>query len=721
MTMKRMDRQMICKWAGGASAIAIAAITLALPASAQTVPVETIIVNGVHQNDATDVAPGSTPLDAVQPMTMVSQDFIQRNLPLSGNYDEAIKFTPSVFNTAPNGPGLAESQNISIRGFQDGQFNETFDGIPWGDSNDFTHHSTSYFMSHDLGEISVDRGPGTAATIGNATFGGTVAILSKAPDEHMSVNPYLSYGSFDTFNFGAEFNSGTLSTGTRVLLDAQGLTSDGYLTHMGQKRQNIYAKAVQPIGDDTTLTAVAMYNHVHQNISLGATKAEIAEFGPNYALSNNPDSQNYYKYNADFIKTDFEYLDLASHLGGGWSLDAKAYTYAYYHTGLNGEDPNGEFPNGTSLGANDVPGQLLTNDYRSIGTIVRLTKEFQFGDLQTGIWYDHQYSKRGLFEVDMSQGRALNLDPDTGATNAADRKLTQILQTVQPYLQFDLKPFDGLTVTGGFRYSYFDRNVNADVNVKTGSAQSYDNDFGSFLPSFEARYMIRSNWSVYGQVAKGFLAPNENFFNFSAPNTTNLNPQTTWNYQVGTSFKAHRFSLSLDGYIIDFSNLITGTTVGGQTIFTNLGGVTYRGIEAEGTYLLGHGLSLYANGSLNSAKDQTDHFWVQNAPKATAAGGLIYDKSGLYASLLAKWIGPRYGTGGNQEHLSPFATLDLSLGYDLDRIAPVLKGARLKLTIDNLTNVTKIINYAGSTVQDGTSLYWTQPGRSVFGSIEFKL
>lgn len=109
----------------------------------------------------------------------------------------------------------------------------------------------------------------------------------------------------------------------------RGLTSDGYLTFMGQKRQNIYVKAVEPIGDDTTLTAVSMYNHVHQNISLGATKAQIAEFGPNFALSNEPNNQIYFKYNADFINTDFEYLDLASHLGGGWSLDAKVYTYAY--------------------------------------------------------------------------------------------------------------------------------------------------------------------------------------------------------------------------------------------------------------------------------------------------------------------------------------------------------------------------------------------------------
>src|SRR5215469_4954154 len=138
-------------------------VALAAPAFAQTSPVETIIVTGArHEDTAVGVAPTSAPLNAIQPTSVLSQDYISKNLPLSGNYDEAMAVSPSVFDTAPNGPGLAESQNFSIRGFQDGQFNETFDGIPWGDANDFTHHSTSYFMSHDLGEISVDRGPGTA-------------------------------------------------------------------------------------------------------------------------------------------------------------------------------------------------------------------------------------------------------------------------------------------------------------------------------------------------------------------------------------------------------------------------------------------------------------------------------------------------------------------------------------------------------------------------------
>ncbi|MDR5726752.1 MAG: TonB-dependent receptor [Terriglobia bacterium] len=722
---------------------------------AQTSPIETITVTAkAAQNPALAAAPTSTPLDAIEPTSLISQDFIEHNLPETGNYDEAIKFSPSVFDTAPNGPGLAESQNITIRGFQDGQFNVTYDGIPWGDSNDFTHHTTSFFVSHALGGVGVDRGPGTAATIGNATFGGTVSILSKAPTDDSSFTPYVSYGSFNTLVYGGEINSGEIDStgGTRILFNAEGLKSDGYLTNEKQDRQNLFLKIVQPLDSRTMLTLAASVNHVHQNIGLGATAAQIAAFGPNWGLSKDPTAQNYYGYNYDRITTDFEYADLASEFGDGWSLDMKVYTYAYFHRGFNGEDPNGEFTKGTCVGsapatdpncqfldgsgttvgtgayrANDVPGQALQNDYRSIGTIFRMTKDFAFGDVKFGAWYDHQFNDRSLYEIDMTMGpenRVRNTNPNTGAFYGAtssnvgiDRLLTQNLQTFQPYLQVDWKPIENLILSPGVRYSYFDRSVNAQVNVKTGSPQVYDNTFDSVLPSISANYRIQPDWAIYGQIAKGFLAPNENYFDHSTPNTTNYAADTTWNYQLGTTAHLNNLVASADGYYIDFSNFITCTTVGGQPKCINNGGVTYEGLEAEATYFLGYGVSLYANGSLNSAKDQQTHQWIPNAPQTTGALGLIYNDRGIYGSLLGKWIGSRYGDSGQTQHLSPVFTVDASLGYEVEDTGTALDGTSLKLEIENLTDVTKIINLAGYTVGAGTPLYWTQPGRSAFFTI----
>ena len=714
--------------------------TLILPAAAafaQTSPIETITVTAHPiQDTAIAVAPTLAPLDAVEPTSLISQDFIEKNMPLSTNYDEAIKFSPSVFDTAPNGPGLAESQNISIRGFQDGQFNVTFDGIPWGDSNDFTHHTTSYFMAHDLGAISVDRGPGTAATIGDATFGGTVSILSKAPSDELTINPYGSYGSFNTANYGLEVDSGAIDStgGTRFLVDAQGLNSDGYLTNEGQNRKNVYMKVVQPLGPNTTLALVGMYDHVHQNISVGATAAEIAQFGPNYGLSKDPTNQNYYGYNYDSISTDFEYLDLASQFGDGWSLDTKLYTYGYYHHGYNGEDPNGSYPNEVSFDGTTivpgVPGQALQNSYRSFGTITRLTRDFAFGDVKAGFWYDQQFNARALNEVDLSANLKENLDPLTGASYGPggaqfgiDRALTQTLQTAQPYLQIDWKVTPDLTLSPGVRYSYFDRSVNAAVNVKTALPQSYRQTFGSVLPSFEAHYTIDDGWTAYAQVARGFLAPNENFFNQATPGSTSFSPETTWNYQAGTSRQMSNLLLSADVYYISFTNFIKLTHVGGNTIPVNLGGVTYKGVEGEATYMLGDGFSLYGNGSLNSAKQNKGGGWISNAPETTWTLGGIYSRDGLYGSLLGKYVGARVGDG-----LDPFFTMDMTVGYDLSQLTDAVRDTWLKVQVNNLTDVTKTINVAGSTVgnpyignADSQTLYWTEPGRSVFVSLSVKM
>lgn len=719
---------------------------IALPgvAFAQTQPLETIVVTASKASDAIDAAPSTAPLDAVQPTSVISGDFIQKNFAPTTNYDEAIKFTPSTFDIAPNGPGLAESQALSIRGFQDGQFNVTFDGIPWQDSNDFTHHSTSYFMAHDLGQITVDRGPGTAATIGDATFGGSVYMLSKAPSDDMAINPYASFGSFDTQLYGLQFDSGAIdaTNGTRFSIDGEDSHSGGYLTNEGQDRQNIFSKLVQPIDSNTTLAFVVAVNHIHQGISLGATANEIDTLGPNWGLSQDPTQQNYFGYNNDRITTDFEYMDLASTFGSGWTLDSKLYTYAYFHTGENGEDPNANpgnsFPNRVVLtpgGAPQVgvPGELLKNDYRSVGTITRVTKDLPFGDVKFGIWYDHQYNYRSLTEVDMSDGLAPNYDPNNGAgvpviapgtpginaEGGVDRLLTQTLQTMQPYLQLDWDVTDALTVSPGVRYSWFQRSVNAAVDINGTQFSAYSNTYDSVLPSIEAHYTIQDGWTAYAQVAKGFLAPNEKNFNYNAPGQSNFTPENTWNYQIGSS--AHfddNLIVSVDAYYIDFSNFYKQETIGAQTGPVALGGVHYQGLEGELTYMIGGGFGAYASGSLNYAKQtnvadyQTPNGWISGTPEDTWVLGGIFNRDGFYATLLGKYTGARPGDIG-LESGSAFFTLDSSLDYDLSRLIDAGKNAYIKIDVQNLTNVTKIIYNPGTTL-NGDNLYWTQPGRSVF-------
>src|SRR5580700_4621718 len=212
-------------------------------------------------------APSQGSLVATQPQSIVGADFIQNNDAPAANYTDIIKFTPSVWTVDPNGPGLMENLGTSIRGFQDGQFNVTFDGIPWGDSNDFTHHSTSYFMSQDIGNLVVDRGPGNAGTVGDATFGGTVYVQSADPKKTQGLTTLLSFGSFDTRLEGVRYDTGEISDwgGTRAFVSLKHISSDGYLTGANLDRVNGFVKIVQPVADSTEITFASNLNKVDQN------------------------------------------------------------------------------------------------------------------------------------------------------------------------------------------------------------------------------------------------------------------------------------------------------------------------------------------------------------------------------------------------------------------------------------------------------------------------
>ena len=95
------------------------------------------------------------------------------------DFNAVARIAPSVgVGLSANGPGLGESK-VALRGFQHGEYNVTYDGIPFGDTNNPTHHSTSYFPARIIGGMVIERGPGNASNLGQATFGGSINLFSK--------------------------------------------------------------------------------------------------------------------------------------------------------------------------------------------------------------------------------------------------------------------------------------------------------------------------------------------------------------------------------------------------------------------------------------------------------------------------------------------------------------------------------------------------------------
>ena len=725
-------------------------------------------------------SPSKAPLHSTQPTSVVDKHTVDKLLTGTESWADIARLTPSVSTIDPNGPGLAESSGPTIRGFHDGQYNVTFDGIPFGDSNDFTHHSTSFFTNSLLGQTIVDRGPGGADTVGDATFGGTISLRTINPAAKTGLTLNSSYGSYNTSDNSIRLDTGSIPSlnGASGVFVAEHIKSDGALTNANQERSNYYGKVVIPLSASTTLTLMSDYDQLYQNPPYGATLSQMATQGWNYGLSGNPNSQAYYKYNSDRITTDMSYADLQSALGDGFLYDGKIYTYAYYHHDLNGDDPNDTlgdgftqasagtslFPVNNPAGAGvpnevvltpggtpipGIPGQTFLMTYRSVGTIQRLQKEFGWGDIKTGFWFDHQVNTRFVQNVSITNGNAINYDPadsnggqitPTNQNGSIERLQHNQLYTFQPYGAVDWKPIDGLTLTAGLKWSYFRRALNAQVNQKTELLTGYTHNWQKLLPSFEARYEFTPNMSGYVQAAEGFLAPNLNTLYINNPGIESVQPQSTINFQGGLNYQDEHLALSGDVYNIHFQNFINKVTMTipgfntPQKVFVNQGGVIYRGIEGEAAYSFGNGVTLFGNAGYNQAFQTSTNIKITNAPQGTANFGAIYNANGYYAAVIDQWTGGQYSgnTGVNIANgaaegspaagkspggwYDPYNVVNVTLAYTFNHDNPAKEPIEVKLNLNNITNQKQII-FDNGTNGVGDLLYYRLTGFSAFGSV----
>src|SRR5713226_5391117 len=156
---------------------------------------------------AAELAPSQSTLDARSAKSEISPEFIQNFASPVAGYSELLNMAPGTFSVKPNGVGLGDSKTY-FRGFADGQYTMTVDGIPFNDTNSPTHHSWAFFPSQFIAGIDFDRSPGSAATIGPTNFGGSINMLSRSVPYTADLRVTGSYGSFNTRMLALDLDSG---------------------------------------------------------------------------------------------------------------------------------------------------------------------------------------------------------------------------------------------------------------------------------------------------------------------------------------------------------------------------------------------------------------------------------------------------------------------------------------------------------------------------------
>jgi iron complex outermembrane recepter protein len=746
---------------------------------------------------AVQAAPSGGFLDERSPQSLISDHYIENFTSPIADYGSIVNIVPGAFTTSANGVGLGQSSTY-FRAFADGEYNIDFDGVPFYDTNNPTHHSWAFFPSQWIGGVDFDRSPGTASTIGPAPFGGSIHLLSKPVTNELNIRGTVAYSSWNTQLYDGAFNSGNFgwfggAKKSNVFIDVHHMSSDGYQTYNYNFRNAgslLYQYTFSP---RTVLTGFAGVVHLNSNgPNIASSRCNLYGYqangpytctsayttdgfqphtnaGINFLLTNNSDPASWYnyEYNTYVVPTDFEYINLKTEFGHGWYLDVKPYTYNYD----NGEKYSNATPitylTQTQLLANPglLPGTVVNsgtayylgakvnpcdvqvdkkgiyalpcgidkyNSYRKYGEVSQISKTMSFGTFRAGMWYEWAKTSRHQY-------------PSDPLNNWADQPLPKFNEhfwtnSFQPYAEFEWHVTPKLNITPGIKFSgymfdilHFADDGSTVGNLGCASATaacpntiSDSANYTAWLPSFDANYRLKQNWSIYAQFSQGSIVPNSSVFDYNqtassanaAVPTIQTQPkqQRSTAYQAGTVFKMDRLTLDGDAYLVRFQSGYTGETDSitsdpdyGDTIYYLTPSSTAKGLEFESTFVAAPGLSLYINGSVGNAYYRGESnagtqaapyyqtvpggLWVQQTPSDTETQGITYGRHGFDFGVYHKRVGEERmdntGTNSvlyhNQWIINPFNTVDGFFNYTI-RNHSIFDQTKIRLGGNNLLN-----------------------------------
>ncbi len=722
---------------------------------------------------AAALAPMDGLLEARSARTEVSSAFIQNFTAPVSDFSEIIQMAPGTFSVNSNGVGLGDSKTY-FRGFPDGDYDITFDGIPFEDTNSPTHHSWVFFPAPWIGGVDFDRSPGSASTIGPTPFGGSINLLSRDTSPVLDVRGGVSYGSFNTILTDVQMESGNFGNQNHrssLFADVNHLTSDGFQTWNAQQRTAGSLKYQFKVSEKTTLTGFSGVLLLDTNTpnTKGPTRAQVAANGYKYLLQNTDSTQaNYAPYNFYHVPTDFEYVGVRSELGKGWLVDVTPYTYSYYNQNYAAQPKTGAINLANCV---DVPAKATAdspavgiqpcgtdklNSYRKYGEVSTVSQTSKYGVFRTGLWYEWATTSR----------HQIPQNPITGADDTLPNFNEKFYtNSYQPFAEYEYHATPKLTLTGGFKYAHYNQNLTqfADNGKTIGSRNpvtgvaftSIHNAAGynSYLPSADANYRIKQNWSVYGQYATGSIIPPSNVFDQAGGVVlTPPKPTSARTFQGGTVLKLSRVTMNADAYYIHFGSGYSAPADPNGVVFTPTGDSVTKGFEAETNVYMTRGLSLYVNGTagtaryvsptlINSTSTTTTtvtnpnyNAWVANTPANTEALGLTYQRKTLDMGFFHKRVGPMWNDGtfasglnANQYiPIDPFNIDNLYLNYTI-RSNSHLDGTKLRFTVNNLLNTQNITSLTSGTtavagaayVPSSTDALGLTPGRSYTMTVTF--
>jgi iron complex outermembrane receptor protein len=477
----------------------------------------------------------------------------------------------------------------------------------------------------------------------------------------------------------------------------------------------------------------------------------------------------YYKFYTYHVPTNFEVLSLSSEADHGWKFEIKPYTYSYsnhQHLQKNQSQEltgNSEYAPTAEVAVSATSAVDKLNQYNRLGDIATVSNASRFGVLRFGLW--NEFTTTHRYQIKSTPTTWID-SPLLKNQKFHERFLTN---SYQPYIEYQLVSIPKWTITAGLKSAAYTMHLKQFADGSTvgslgctatsiaGCASTFvvhKAFYNNILPSLEANYRIKSNWSAYAQYGRGSEIPPSSIFDVTgAQVATTPNPTVASTYQGGTVVKLNRAMFDVDVYHIHYASpygsyTVTDTTQPdfGDSYYYATPARNTTGFEGEGNVALTRGLSLVLNGTFGTAKYEAASattlsngttvpasgvLWVGGAAKSNVSGGVTYQQHGFDFGFFNKRVGPRFvdnGTVHEATSLDPFWMNNLFLNYTL-RKNSLFDQSKIKLSVNNLFDYHDVVGLSPGIsptatvpyVADGSDQLQLLPGRSVMVTFQIGL
>lgn len=626
-------------------------------------------------------------METPQSISVVTRKQLDEQKPQS--VGAALRYTAGV-NAEANGVDTRRD-TIGIRGFD-----ATTGGGIYRDGlrqYSFSNQSRAVGEVYGLQSIEVLRGP-SSILYGQGAPSGMVNIVSKRPTDTPLHELSVEAGSHDRKQLAADFG-GPIDQDGVFSYRLTGLVrdSDTQIDYAKDDRQYLAPAFTWRPSDDTSLTLLSFFQKDRNVLGyyalprIGTLVSSPYGRLPTDRFVGDPD---YDKYDVQQWSVGYQFEHL---FDDTWTFRQNTrYSRSYqnqrtlYQYGLDSDNRTvGRF---AYIGHEKVKNALMDNQLQAkwnsgrfehtslVGLDLQhaVTDQLGGGNLASALdIYDpvyHQDYSGVIAEYDLDQKQSLN---QAGL-----------------YLQEQLKFDDHWVFNLGGRQDWTRKETDNQINDSVTKQRDH-----AFTWRTGAMYLADNGLSPYISYSESFYP----IVTSSARDGSAFKPETGQQYEVGVKFQPKGsdsfFAVSL--FELTRQNVLSTDPVNNR-FSVQTGEQQSRGIELEGKASVDPSLDLIANYSYSRvditkstrvAGDQGNR--PGNTPASLASLWAQYTLrdgplAGLGVGGGVRYVGSSYTDNANTESIPSYTLFDAALSYELDHLAPSLKGVKLGFNAANLTD-----------------------------------